>query len=84
MPSIVDGFCQLPSPASVAASVVTSTCFLARTAVQASPAAKHEDEQNDSMLATIPDGPRGVIFPEQMHQVASIGEEEEVSFVMGL
>jgi len=36
------------------------------------------------MLATIPDGPRGVIFPEQMHQVASIGEEEEVSFVMGL
>ncbi len=58
--SIVEWFFLLPSPASVAGSVVPSTCPLARTAVRASPAGSGEDVQSDNRPATTPDGPSGV------------------------
>ena len=53
-PSIVDGFCQLPSQESVAGSVTPIGCPLVLAAARASPAAIGEDAQNDSRLATIP------------------------------
>ena len=60
MPSIVDGFCRLPSPASVVDSVVPDVCSLVLEAAGALLVGKREDAQNGSMLATIPGGRAGV------------------------
>jgi hypothetical protein len=60
MPSIVGWFCRLPSPAYAAGSVVPPICYLALVAARAPLAALREDAQNDSTLATTPDGPEVV------------------------
>jgi hypothetical protein len=54
-PSIVDGFSRLPSPASVAGSVVPGDCPLVAVVARGLPATIREDGQNDSMFATTPD-----------------------------
>jgi hypothetical protein len=59
--SIVDGFCRLPSQEYGADSVAPDVCLLARAAARASPATIREDGQNDSTLATIPNGPTAVV-----------------------
>ena len=56
-PTIVDGFCQLPWLECVAGSVAPPSCPLVREAAGVLCAARREDEQNDSKLATTPDGP---------------------------
>src|SRR5437016_2056106 len=53
-PSIVDGFCQLPSQESVDGSVGPIVCPLVLAAARASRAAICEDAENDRRLATIP------------------------------
>ena len=59
-PSIVDGFCRLPSLVFAADSVAPPACPLARAAERALFAGMREDAQNDSMHATILNGPAGV------------------------
>jgi hypothetical protein len=59
-PSIVDGFCPLPSPESVAGSVAPIVCPLVLVAAGVLSAASCEDARNDNTLATIPDGPEAV------------------------
>src|SRR6266699_5144951 len=53
-PSIVDGFCRLPSPEFAAGSVAPPACHLALSAARALLAALCGDAQNDSKRATIP------------------------------
>jgi hypothetical protein len=63
--SIVDGFCRLPSLASVAGNVERDVCHLALVAARASHATMCEDVQNDSRRATTPDGSTGMGTAEQ-------------------
>ncbi|SRR6266849_91331 len=56
LPSIVDGFSRLPWLVFAADSVVPEDCHLALVAARAPPAALCADAQNDSRLATTPDG----------------------------
>src|SRR5215467_679433 len=58
-PSIVDGFCLLPSLEFAVGSVEPDDCLLAHEAARASPEALREDGQNDSTRATTPAGPTG-------------------------
>lgn len=58
--SIVGSFFPLPWLASVADTVASRVCPLARAAAQASPAAIGEDVQSDSRRATTPDGRAGM------------------------
>jgi hypothetical protein len=59
-PSIVGWFSRQPSPASVVGTVAPIVCPLVLAAAQVPLATMHEDGQNDSTLATTPDGPAGV------------------------
>src|SRR2546423_6056127 len=60
MPSIVDVFYRLPSPEFAADSVAPPAFPLARAAERALFAGMREDAQNDSMHATILNGPAAV------------------------
>ncbi len=60
MPSIVGWFSRLPSPEFAADSVAPPACPLARAAERALFVGMREDAQNDSMHATILNGPAGV------------------------
>src|SRR5579864_8944682 len=55
--STVGSFSLLPSPEFAGDSVVQDACPLVLAAAQASPAAIHEDGQNESRRATTRDGP---------------------------
>jgi hypothetical protein len=57
--SIVGSFSPQPWRESAGDSVAPDVCSLVREAAQASPAAIHGGAQNDSTLATTPDGSRG-------------------------
>ncbi len=59
-PSIVDGFCRLPSLAYAVGSAAPDVCPLVLVAGPVPLAAMHEDVQNDNRLATTPDGPEAV------------------------
>ncbi len=59
-PSIVGGFCQLPSQAYGAGSVAPPVCHLALVAARALLAVIGEDAQSDSKHATTRDGPEAV------------------------
>ena len=63
-PSIVDGFCRLPSPASVVGSIAPDGCPLVLEAAGALLVGKREDAQNGSTLATIPGG-RAAVGPAE-------------------
>jgi hypothetical protein len=54
MPSIVDGFCRLPSPEFAADSVAPQVCHPALAAARALLVVIGEDAQNDRKRATIP------------------------------
>jgi hypothetical protein len=57
MPSIVEGFCRLPSPVFAAESVAPAACHLAHAAARALLAGIRVDAQNESRHATTPDEP---------------------------
>ncbi|TME08326.1 MAG: hypothetical protein E6I80_10270 [Chloroflexi bacterium] len=58
--STVGWFFPLPSLEYTAGSVAPDVCHLVLEAARAPPGVMHGDAQNDSKLATTPDGPRVV------------------------
>ena len=72
-PSIVGWFSPPPSQESVAGSVAPLACHFVLAAARELPATLREDGQNDSRLATTPDGPAGV---ETVEPLPTCGVQE--------